>query len=90
MTEIIGTIEKLEPAAWRFDIEPYADHVAAAGVVLSKSDVSPSVPADKIRWTPLYAGMARGYGEYRYWCHHCGCGNDALGFAHASGCRGPK
>lgn len=46
-----------EPTAWMGEIEAYADHRAEVLVVRSKSEVSPCVPRDKIRWTPLFAGM---------------------------------
>lgn len=52
-----GAVETLQPTAWMGEIEAYADHAHEVLVVRSKSEVSPCVPRNKIRWTPLFAGM---------------------------------
>lgn len=42
------------PAAWKFKIDPYCGRGYCSGVVLSKDDLSPYIPKDKITWTALY------------------------------------
>ncbi len=44
------------PIGWRYTIAPYCDHGPATGFVVSKSDLSDRIPADKVTWHPVYLG----------------------------------
>lgn len=52
------TGEPSEPAAWLCDVAAYADHAQARYCTLYKGG-TPHIPADKIKWTPLYREPAK-------------------------------